>query len=114
MRVELRIPGSGGPAEIASLHRWLLAEAPPAAGVGFAPSGDPEHQGVAIDVLTLMIGSGLSAAQLCFAIAQWRATRPGPPPVTITHRAPDGSITVFESTDPDALAAAARALDERP
>ena len=111
MRVELRLSTGS---DAASLYRWLLSEVPPEAGLGFAPSGDPEHQGVLIDVLTLVIGTGMSAAQLCFAIAQWRATRPGAPPVTITHRAADGSMTLFESTDPDALAAAVQALDERP
>jgi len=111
MRVELRLPAAS---DAASLYRWLLAEVPREADLGFAPSGDPEQQGVLVDVLTLVIGTGLSAAQLCFAIAQWRATRPGAPPVSITHRAADGSVTFFESSDPDALAAAVRALDDRP
>ncbi len=108
MRVELRLPG---PDDAASLLRWLRAEAPAAAEIGYADTGDPGHQGTAVDIVTVVLSSVFSAAQLALAITQWRASRPAAPQVTVTHRAADGSVTVFEAENPEALAAAVRAIE---
>ena len=108
MRVELRL---SAPEDAASLLRWLSAEAPAAAHVGYAETGDQAGQGTAVDVIAVVLSSVFSAAQLALAIAQWRMSRPGRPKVSIEHRAADGSVTVIESTDPEALAAAIRSIE---
>ena len=96
-----------------SLFRWLQND-PGARAEGRlarAASDDPEDQGALIDVLTLIVGGGLSAGQLVLAIQQWRESRPRRPAVTVTHTAPDGTTTRIESTDPDAFERAVRELE---
>lgn len=98
-----------------SLYRWLGDE-PGARSDGrlaFAPSDDPEAMGTLIDVLTLVIGSGFSAAQLALAITQWRQSRPRPPELVITHQHPDGGTTRIEASTPEALETALRELEQR-
>jgi hypothetical protein len=97
-----------------SLYRWLQNEPDVRAGgrLSRAPSDDPQDQGVLVEVLSLVLGSGLSAGQLALAIAQWRASRASRPVVTVTHTAADGSTTRIESSDPESFSAALRALDE--
>jgi hypothetical protein len=67
---------------------------------------------VSIEVLSLVLGSGLSALQLALAIAQWRDSRHAAPVVTITRTRPDGVVVSVETSDPQALADAVRQLDE--
>jgi hypothetical protein len=95
-----------------SLYRWLRDEPAMRADgrLARAPSDDPADQGPLIDVLTLVLGSGLSAGQLALAIAEWRAGRASRPVVTVTHTAADGSTTRIESTDPESFEAALRDL----
>jgi hypothetical protein len=98
-----------------SLFRWL-ADEPGARSDGRlarAPSADPEDMGALIDVLTLVIGSGFSAAQLVLAITQWRESRPHPPQLVITHVEPDGSTTKIETSTPAAWENALRELEQR-
>jgi len=115
VRVLLRVAGDAGP-EAASLHRWLLAEPAVRAqgGLAFAASDDPAHQGVVVDTLQLIVGTLLSGAQLALAVAQWRASRPAAPRVTITYRAPDGSVTSIDAADAAELDAVARSRDQQP
>jgi membrane-associated two-gene conflict system component 1 (EACC1) len=96
-----------------SLFRWLRDEpAVRAEGrLARAASDDPEDQGGLIDVLTLVLGSGLSAGQLALAILQWRHSRPARPVVTVTRTAPDGSVTRIQSTDPESFERALRELE---
>ena len=107
----LGIEEDPGQEELRSLHEWLLtdtgarrfghvewAASEPAPGP--APD-EPHHGGVmsgALDVITLVLGSGFSAAALAVQIAQWRGTRAGGgPAVTVEH--PDGrKVTVTAST----------------
>ncbi len=96
-----------------SLYRWLRDE--PAVRVdgrlARAAGDDPEEQGTLIDVLTLILGGGLSAGQLALAITQWRESKPARPVVTVTRTAPDGSTTRIESTDPEAFSRALHELE---
>ncbi|AGZ45935.1 hypothetical protein AFR_38405 [Actinoplanes friuliensis DSM 7358] len=114
MPVKLRVE-CGSTADVESLHRWLRREQ--AVRVDGAltrlPSDDPEAMGTLLDVLTLVIGSGLSAGQLALAVASWRDSRRPAPAVTITHTAADGAVTRIEAADRTALAAALTELEQR-
>jgi hypothetical protein len=102
-------------ADAESLHRWLRQEQAIRVDgeLARATSDDPETMGTLLDVLTLIIGSGLSAGQLALAVASWRAAHPPAPKVTITHTAADGSVTRIEVADDAALAAALTELEHR-
>jgi hypothetical protein len=96
-----------------SLYRWLRDE--PAVRVdgrlARAASDDAEELGTLIDVLTVILGSGLSAGQLALAVQQWRESRAKRPVVTVTHTAPDGHVTRIQSTDPEAFSRALHDLE---
>ncbi|MFF1416107.1 hypothetical protein [Streptomyces sp. NPDC058280] len=87
--------------ELRSLHAWLLAE--PAARRHARPVLDTARspragaQGDTIDLISLVVSSGFSAASLALSMAAWRATRPGQPVVTVER--PDGvRITISDSS----------------
>ncbi|MFC9602340.1 hypothetical protein ACFTTN_02575 [Streptomyces niveus] len=87
--------------ELLSLHTWLLAE--PAARRHARPvldtAGSPQAgaQGDMIDLVSLVVNSGFSAASFALSLAAWRATRPGQPVVTVER--PDGArITIADSS----------------
>ncbi|WP_018568957.1 effector-associated constant component EACC1 [Streptomyces sp. PsTaAH-124] len=88
-------------AELRSLHAWLLAE--PAARRHARPVLDtarpsrPGAQGDAIDVISLVVSSGFSAASLALSLAAWRATRQGRPVVTV-ERSDGVKITISDSS----------------
>jgi hypothetical protein len=114
MAVQLQLTCSSA-ADGESLFRWL-AEEPGAradGGLARAASRDPADMGTLVDVLTLIIGSGFSAAQLVLAITQWRESRPRPPELVITHVHPDGGTTKIEASTPEALETALRELEQR-
>jgi hypothetical protein len=98
-----------------SLHRWLRQEQAVRVDgeLARAPGGDPEAMGTLLDVLTLVIGSGLSAGQLALAVASWRAARRPAPRVTITHTAADGAVTRIEVADHATLTTALTELEQR-
>jgi hypothetical protein len=112
--VQLRVE-CGSTTEAESLYRWLRREQAVRLDgeLARASSDDPETMGTLLDVLTLIIGSGLSAGQLALAVASWRDSRRPPPDVTITHTAADGAVTRIEATDRAALAAALTDLQQR-
>ncbi|CAL9564865.1 hypothetical protein [Streptomyces sp. NPDC095602] len=80
-------------AELRSLAAWLEADRTvrrhvrSALGSSLAPV--PGQQGDGIDLLSLVLSSGLGAASLAAAIASWRSTRTPPP--TLVVRRPDGT-----------------------
>lgn len=101
-------------ADAESLFRWLRDE-PGARSDGRlarAESDDSEEMGTLIDVLTLVIGTGFSAAQLVLAVKQWRESRPRPPELVVTHVHPDGGRTRIEASTPEALETALRELEQ--
>ena len=114
MPVRLRLE-CDSTAEAESLHRWLRREQAVRVDGGLALGGgdDPELMGTLLDVLTLIIGSGLSAGQLALAVASWRETRRPAPTVTITHTAADGAVTRIEAADHEVLTAALIDLEQR-
>jgi hypothetical protein len=97
-----------------SLHRWLRREQAVRVDGRLArePAADPEAMGTLLDVLTLVVGSGLSAGQLALAVASWRDSRRPAPGVTITHTAADGTTTRIEVGDHPALTAALAELEQ--
>jgi hypothetical protein len=114
MAIQLRLESDSSD-HVASLHRWLRREQPVRTHgeIARARSDDPEHQGILIDVLTAVIGSGLSAAQLWIALRSWRGSITPPPALTITHVAADGSTTKIEAATEAAFVAAVHALEQR-
>jgi Effector Associated Constant Component 1 len=118
MRLRLTISDVHGQADVDALRslRGWLADEPLVrrhAEVNWSDGASPGELGTAVDVLTLVLGTGMSALQLLLAVAQWRASRPVPPTVTITRTEPDGATVRIEATDAQALAAAAEALEAR-
>ncbi|MFI7540904.1 hypothetical protein [Actinoplanes sp. NPDC049599] len=114
MPVRLRLE-CDSTADAESLHRWLRREQAVRVDGELTrlPGGDPEQMGTLLDVLTLVIGSGLSAGQLALAVAGWRAARRPAPRVTITHTGADGAVTRIEVADHAALATALTELEQR-
>lgn len=92
-------------AELRSLHMWLMAD--PAARrhakptLGASQALAPGAQGGALDLVSLMVSSGFSAASLAMSVVSWRATRPQRPSVTVNR--PDGlTITISDSSAEEA------------
>ncbi|MEU8229320.1 hypothetical protein AB0C29_09330 [Actinoplanes sp. NPDC048791] len=114
MPVRLRLE-CDSTADAESLHRWLRREQAVRVDGGLALGGgdDPELMGTLLDVLTLIIGSGLSAGQLALAVASWRDSRRPAPKVTITHTAADGTVTRIDVADHTSLAVALTELEQR-
>ncbi|MFI5494786.1 hypothetical protein [Actinoplanes sp. NPDC051859] len=114
MPVELRLE-CASTADAESLYRWLRGEQQVRVDgrLARAESPDSETMGTLLDVLTLIIGSGLSAGQLALAVASWQQSRHPSPHVTIVHNAADGTTTRLEAEDPRALAAALEELQNR-
>jgi len=102
-------------ADAESLHRWLRREQAVRVDGELTRGGDddPELMGTLLDVLTLVIGSGLSAGQLALAVAGWRAAQRSAPRLTITHTAADGAVTRIEVADQAGLTAALTELEQR-
>jgi hypothetical protein len=102
-------------ADAESLHRWLRREQAVRVDgeLSRATGDDPEAMGALLDVLTLVIGSGLSAGQLALAVSAWRDAHRPAPKVTITHTAADGAVTRIEVADHAALATALTELEQR-
>jgi hypothetical protein len=114
MRVLLRV-GGGSSDDVESLHRWLRREHAVAAHgkLSWARGDDPTQMGILVDVLTLILGSGLSAAQLAVTLMEWRRSRPGNPAITITCTSPDGASIRIDAATPETLVAAVRALEQQ-
>ena len=68
------------------------------------------EMGPGVEVLSLIVGSGLTLVQLGLAIAQWRDTRRPAPTVTITKETEDGRTITIETSDPAEVEAALREL----
>ncbi|MFD7840561.1 hypothetical protein [Streptomyces sp. NPDC059761] len=87
LRVMLRIDGDEAEDDVRSLYEWLLLDRPlrREAQIGMASSTPPVagHQGATLDLVSLVISSGLGAGSLGVAIATWRSTRPQEPTVTV-------------------------------
>lgn len=103
MQVRLRVSGGSAEDEARSLYDWLSLDRN-VRGAGriemasSAPS-TPGQQGAAIlDLVSLVLGNGFSAASLGVSIATWRTTRPQHPTVTVERA--DGSIVTITGASP--------------
>lgn len=103
--IEVRVHDVADPeTELRSLLRWLTADEEVGRAVhgrlaGSAPAR-PDHQGTLIDLISLAVSGGLSAAQLSFAVDQWRTQRRGSPRVTLRR----GGLEVeVDGSDEDTL-----------
>ncbi|WP_432989008.1 effector-associated constant component EACC1 [Dactylosporangium sp. CA-233914] len=93
------------------LQRWLLGEPGVVQSeIGLSTAALPGELSGAVEIISLVLGTGLSVGQLLLAISNWRRTRPEAPAVILTRTDPDGVSVRIESSDPAAVAAAARAL----
>ncbi|MFE6889261.1 hypothetical protein [Streptomyces sp. NPDC057694] len=88
--------------ELRSLHGWLEADRAVRRHLQAELKTDrtrvPGQQGDGIDILSLVLSSGFSAASLAAAIASWRATRPQLPALVIER--PDGTRIAIQEADP--------------
>jgi hypothetical protein len=96
--------------ESRSLSTWLRDE-PQVRAHGrpvVTPAGEPDEMGTGMEVLTLLLGTGLSAAQLALSIIMWRASRNEPVRVVIER---DDRQVAVDTSDPDDAAAIATRLE---
>ncbi|MGA5369979.1 effector-associated constant component EACC1 [Streptomyces griseoincarnatus] len=104
MEITVQCNSDEAEGELRSLTQWLSADLSVRRHVqavpGTAGPAVPGQQGDVIDIISLLISSGLSAAALGMSIASWRATRPQVP--TLIVERPDGlkvEITGHSSTE---------------
>jgi hypothetical protein len=110
VRVRVRV-SDGSVDESRSLFTWLRDE--PLVRRHGAPTvadGDssPGSMGGAVDVLGLVLGSGLSTAQLVLSVIMWRAARGRPVRVIIER---DGREVPVDTDDPDEAGAIAAKIE---
>jgi hypothetical protein len=111
VHIRVSIPDDDG-AEARALYQWLAAEPSIRTGGALAVESDEPGNGHmtggALEAILLVVGSGVSLAQLLVAIASWRATRPRPYRVSVEF--PDRTIAI-ETADPDEALEIARRLE---
>jgi hypothetical protein len=111
LHIRVSIPEDDG-TEVRALHQWLAAEPEIRTGGELATEqtepGDDHMAGGVLEAILLVVGSGVSLAQLFVSIASWRATRPRPYRVSVELA--DRTVTI-ETADPDEALAIARRLE---
>ncbi|MEU2339693.1 hypothetical protein ABZ770_40160 [Streptomyces sp. NPDC006654] len=95
---------------ISELHDWLVgdAELRRSTQIHRVTRESAGTMG-ALDVIEVVLGQGIAAANLALAYASWRSTRPAPPRVSVTL--PGGTLTVTDDS-PEALERILAALRE--
>ncbi|MGV9848016.1 effector-associated constant component EACC1 [Streptomyces sp. NPDC003442] len=111
----MRCTSGEAEAELRSLAAWLGIDRAvrPSVRANLASAGPAEagHQGNGIDILSLVLSSGFSAASLATSIATWRSTRPQRPSLTVER--PDGVvIQISGHSEEEARQLLQRALGE--
>lgn len=103
MELALRVRGQDTEQEVRSLWEWLRTDRGVRRGarVELAASQPPVpgQQGSLADMVSVVIGHGLSAASLGVAVVSWRATRPRRPVVTVER--PDGTKITIAGDSPE-------------
>jgi Effector Associated Constant Component 1 len=95
-----------------SLQRWLAGRSDVVQSeIGLAVSTRPGDPIDAVEIIELVLGTGLPVARLLQAVSDWRRTRAVPPAVVLTRADPDGTSVRIDSDDPAVVAAAAHTLD---
>ncbi|HEV7899066.1 MAG TPA: hypothetical protein VGP31_14620 [Planosporangium sp.] len=107
MQVRVRV-ADGLVDEFRSLLSWLRDE-PEVRRHGelrvAAGDAEPGYLGSGLEVLTLVLGSGLTAAQLVTSIILWRASRSRPVRVIIECEGRDVPVDTADAGEADAIAA---------
>jgi Effector Associated Constant Component 1 len=112
MPIYIRMDGPDSEQELASLYAWFgddstIRQHTAISMVMIEPR--PSDMGVAFDTIQLIVDSGFQAANLAFAYAAWRATRPARPRVTI--KIDDVSHFVLDDHDPHIVDVIVKALE---
>jgi hypothetical protein len=111
LQVRLSIADDDG-AEARALYQWLAGEPEirthGALTAEQSQPADGQMDGGVLEAISLIIGSGVSLAQLFMAVAAWRGTRPRPYRVSV--ELPDRTIAI-ETADPDEALEIARRLE---
>ncbi|MCX5500215.1 hypothetical protein OG887_12605 [Streptomyces sp. NBC_00053] len=106
---------SGAEDELRSLGQWLEADSAVRRHVqvvpGTARSAMPGQQGDLLDLITLVVSSGFSAASLAVSIASWRASRPGPSAALVMRTEGEQAEIPGDASGEEAEARARRFLE---
>ncbi|MCG3039681.1 hypothetical protein L7D48_03695 [Streptomyces sp. S1A] len=78
---------------------------------GSARPAIPGQQGDLLDLITLLVSSGFSAASLAVSIASWRASRPSPPEAIIMRVAGEQTEIPGDASREEAEAMIRRLLE---
>ncbi|MFJ4417441.1 hypothetical protein [Streptomyces sp. NPDC088925] len=101
----LQLVGNSAEDDVRSLYDWLLLDRTirREARVQMASSSVPlpGQQGAVLDLVSLVLGSGISAGSLGVSIASWRATRPQKPTITV-ERSDGNKVTITGTTRDEA------------
>ncbi|MEV6011261.1 hypothetical protein AB0M29_31130 [Streptomyces sp. NPDC051976] len=117
MQLTLGVSGTAAEEEARSLSEWLRADRAilRSARIELSAAHPPEQgaQGSAVDIVSLVLGSGFSAASLAVAVVQWRLTRPNRPSVTVQR--PDGvKVTISDASPEEVRQLVQHLLDQQP
>ncbi|MCX5063829.1 hypothetical protein OOK12_44040 [Streptomyces sp. NBC_00452] len=97
LQVALRVVDGSVEDEARSLYDWLLLDhgvrRSARIELGASAQPVPGAQGAVVDLVSLILGSGFSAASLGVSVASWRSTRPQQPTV-IVERADGSKVTI--------------------
>ncbi|MEU6210537.1 hypothetical protein AB0O42_23595 [Streptomyces sp. NPDC089922] len=125
-------PGGGGDAEdeLRSLLRWLNADESLGRGLRGTLAADPERpaagtptsgtpsagtlMGTGLDLVQLVVGSGLSTGSLVFSVLQWQASRRPAPSLTVSRGGYEVRLTGEAADDPEALRRIVALLEPSP
>jgi hypothetical protein len=111
MQLRLRLP-EGVDLDVAlDLRRWLNEELGSHFDPEFTDATSPDEMGPSLEVVSLIIGTGLSVLNLLIAIAQWRDSRHQAPSVIVCRVDLEGATVRVESSDLRVLAEAAGELE---
>ncbi len=112
MQVHIRVEG-GDPDAVRSLRTWLLEDDDIRAHgrLGTVPGGSDGAMG-ALDLISLTLGSALSAAQVALAMHGWRKSR-AHAPIIFVIRSDGRGGEVPLSDDAEAFAEALRKLEAK-
>ncbi|NUU25455.1 MAG: hypothetical protein HOV68_28705, partial [Streptomycetaceae bacterium] len=93
MKLAISIEHADREGELRSLHAWLAADdrlAATAPDLVASRAVRDGEMGPVLDILQLVLGSSIGAADLALGIAAWRRSRAEPPTLEIGH----GGVTI--------------------
>jgi hypothetical protein len=115
LEIVVQCGGGGAEDELRSLSRWLEADSAVRRHLQVVPGTSqpaaPGQQGDLLDLITLLVSSGFSAASLALSISSWRDSRPKPPVVIVVQAAGEQAEIPDGASSEEAEAAVRRLLD---